>query len=99
MTDQQPSPTAKAFSASLRRWRAKEAITMTEAAARFEVTTATVSLWEHGRRFPSAEHLDRIAKETGIPACCLVHGPKGHCPVARQATRQIDHASGCSAGP
>ena len=97
MTDrQQTSPILEAFSASLRRWREREGITMAVAAARFEVTTATVCLWEHGIRFPSAEHLATIARETRIPACCLVHGPEGRCPIVRQTHRRKGHASACS---
>ena len=58
---------AKAFSA----WRQRSQIPLKELAAGLGVSKSTVSAWELGERFPSAEHFQALVNFTGIPPCRL----------------------------
>ena len=75
----------KAFSARLKAWRTKNQYTLKTVAEGTGVSTSIVCEWEHGTRFPSAEHLETLARFMGTPACCLVFDGKGDCSrVARK---------------
>jgi len=78
-----PSDRSKAqilFSKNLRAWRAEHGFPLKQVASDLKVSVPTVDAWETGHRFPTAEHLDRIAKRTGIPVCMLFCSGNGHCP-------------------
>jgi transcriptional regulator with XRE-family HTH domain len=58
---------AKAFGA----WRRKNNLPLKDVAAELRVSLATISAWERGERFPSAEHFQALVNYTGIPPCQL----------------------------
>lgn len=69
----------KAFSSRLKAWRTDNELTLKTVAEGTGVSTSIVCEWEHGTRFPSAEHLETLAKFMGTPACCLVYDGRGAC--------------------
>ena len=69
----------KAFSARLKAWRTENGLTLKTVAKGTGVSTSIVCEWEHGTRFPSAEHLETVARFMGSPACCLIYDGKNGC--------------------
>lgn len=54
-------------------------------AAELGVSVATVNSWECGSRFPSAEHLERLARWYGVRPCILVRNDHVKCPETCRA--------------
>ena len=69
----------KAFSSRLKAWRTENGLTLQAVAKGMSVSTSIVCEWEHGTRFPSAEHLETVARFMGTPVCCLIYAGKGAC--------------------
>ena len=69
-----------AFSSRLKAWRTENGLTLQIVAKGMGVSTSIVCEWEHGTRFPSAEHLETVARFMGTPVCCLIYDGKGACP-------------------
>jgi len=55
------------FSGHFRSWRSQNGKPLKAVAQELGVGVTTVSQWELGRRFPTAENLEAIAQHTGIP--------------------------------
>jgi transcriptional regulator with XRE-family HTH domain len=62
------NPLTKAFARRVREWRGDNGKTLKEMANAMELSISIVCEWEHGRRFPSVNHLYKLAQYTGIPA-------------------------------
>jgi hypothetical protein len=71
------------FSKNLTAWRRRRGLLLKMVASDLSVSVSTLDAWETGRRFPTAEHLDRIARITGIPPCLLFCRGNGECPYRR----------------
>ncbi len=61
------------FAQRFRAWRNSQKIPMKQIAFDLKVSVSTVSAWENGTRFPSMEHLRRIAKICQVPLCAFFH--------------------------
>ncbi|MBI2441839.1 MAG: helix-turn-helix transcriptional regulator [Lentisphaerae bacterium] len=57
------------FSGHFRSWRSQNGKPLKAVAQELGVGLTTVSKWELGQRFPTAENLEAIAQYTGIPLC------------------------------
>jgi len=68
------------FSRNLKAWRKKRHLLLKTVAVDLGVSVSTLDTWETGHRFPTAEHLDRIVRVTGIPVCLLFCCKNGECP-------------------
>ena len=68
------------FSANLHAWRARQHLLLKEVAGRLGVSVSTLDAWERGRRFPTADRLDRLARLLGQPVCLLLRPARGPCP-------------------
>lgn len=53
----------------LKSWRQTNKLPLKAVAEDVGVSIETISAWEHGYRFPSAENLDNLATFIGIPVC------------------------------
>jgi transcriptional regulator with XRE-family HTH domain len=62
------NPVVTAFAANFGAWRRIKGVKLREMAAALDVSVSIVSEWEHGHRFPNADHLHAIGEYTGIPA-------------------------------
>lgn len=62
------NPLVRAFAERLIRWRQEQHLTLKNVADDLGVSVSIVCEWEHGRRFPSADHFLAIARYTGVPA-------------------------------
>ena len=51
------------------------------------VSVSTVSQWENGRRFPSLERLEAVARAMGQRVCCLLYPDEGECPHSQRIER------------
>ena len=68
------NPLVRAFAERLVRWRQEHGITLKTVASDLDVSISIVCEWEHGRRFPSADHFLLLARYTGIPAWGFLRG-------------------------
>ncbi len=59
------------FATAFRNWCLKENIPLKQVAADLDVSLATVSMWESGKRFPTGRHFEMLAEYTGVPPCRL----------------------------
>ena len=59
------------FATAFRNWRQKENIPLKKIAADLGVSSATISLWELGKRFPTGRHFEMLVEYTGVPPCRL----------------------------
>ena len=59
------------FATAFRNWRLREKIPLKKLATDLGLTVATISLWELGKRFPSARHFEMLMNYTGVPPCRL----------------------------
>jgi transcriptional regulator with XRE-family HTH domain len=66
----------------LSRWRVEKKLSLKKMALDLGVSESTVSLWEHGRRFPSSENLDCLARYMDKSVCHLVRQRTAPCAVA-----------------
>jgi transcriptional regulator with XRE-family HTH domain len=62
------NPLVTAFSVNFSAWRKKKGVKLREVAADLDISVSIVSEWEHGNRFPNADHFYAISEYTGIPA-------------------------------
>ena len=62
------NPLVKIFASRLLKWRQAEGRTLKELASALDLSVSIICEWEHGRRFPSVDHLQDLSKFTGIPA-------------------------------
>jgi len=70
----------EALAHHLHAWRDENNVPLKALATELGVSISTVSAWEHGKRFPSGDHLDRLSEFTEMPVCALLyHGTEG-CP-------------------
>jgi len=67
------------LASNLRRWRVENGLLLKQIALELDTSVSTVSSWEHARRFPSPEHLDRMARFVGWPVCRLLYDGQGNC--------------------
>ena len=58
----------KTFATRILKWRQEEGRTLKQLATALDLSVSIICEWEHGRRFPSVDHLQDLAKYTGIPA-------------------------------
>ena len=75
------------FSGHFRSWRSQNGKPLKTVAQELGVGITTVSQWELGLRFPTAENLEAIAQYTGIPPC------RFFCPGQEACTR-LAHMNG-----
>ena len=68
------NPLVKAFAARLSNWRKDEGKTLKQMATALDLSISIICEWEHGRRFPSVDHLLDLSKHTGIPAWEFLRG-------------------------
>jgi transcriptional regulator with XRE-family HTH domain len=59
------------FAFAFRNWRLKHKIPLKRIAMDLHVTIATISLWESGKRFPTARHFEKLTRYTGMRPCRL----------------------------
>ena len=59
------------FATAFKNWRLRRKIPLKKLAADLGLTVATISLWELGKRFPSARHFEMLMNYTGVPPCRL----------------------------
>jgi len=71
------NPLVRCFAVRLLNWRKAEGRTLKEVAAELGLSISIICEWEHGRRFPSVDHLQALAQYTGIPAWCFLRESKG----------------------
>ena len=64
-----PVSLRQAFAQRLREWRAAQNLPLKAVAEGIGVGVSTVSEWELGTRFPSAENLQNVSAFTRIPPC------------------------------
>lgn len=62
-----------ALASRLKRLRIASGHPLKRIAFELEIPLSTLSAWENGTRFPSAESLERIAKWHGIRPCQLLN--------------------------
>ena len=62
------NPLVKVFATRLSNWRKAEGKTLKQMATALDLSISIICEWEHGRRFPSVDHLLDLSKHTGIPA-------------------------------
>ena len=70
------------FSRNLTRWRRKKDRLLKQVAPELGVSISALNAWERGDRFPTGEHLHKIAVHTGLPVCrffCRMQ--EGRCPL------------------
>ena len=58
----------EAFAATFKEWRASSGKRLKDIAADLDLSASIISEWEHGNRFPNADHFYAIAQYTGILA-------------------------------
>jgi transcriptional regulator with XRE-family HTH domain len=63
------NPLVKTFAFKLAQWRQAENKTLKEVAGSIGLSVAIICEWEHGRRFPSVDHLLALSRYSGIAAC------------------------------
>jgi transcriptional regulator with XRE-family HTH domain len=78
------SKLAATFALRLRRWRQSQGVPIKGLAADLAVSTSVVSAWETGKRFPSALHLEALARHTGMSVCQLLYAEISDCPHCRK---------------
>ena len=76
------NPLVRAFAVRLLEWRKTEHRTLKEVAAELDLSISIVCEWEHGRRFPSVDHLQTLARYTGIPAWSFLREGGGKRPAS-----------------
>jgi transcriptional regulator with XRE-family HTH domain len=59
------------FATAFKNWRLRERIPLKKVAADLGLTVAAISMWESGKRFPTARHFEMLAEYTGLPPCRL----------------------------
>lgn len=69
------NPLVKIFATRLMKWRQAEGKTLKDIASDLELSVSIICEWEHGRRFPSVDHLHDLAKYTGVPAWMFLKNP------------------------
>lgn len=78
------------FSGHFRSWRSQNGKPLKTVAQELGVGITTVSQWELGQRFPTAENLEAIAQYTGIPPCrFFCPGQKACARLARMNGRPL----------
>jgi ribosome-binding protein aMBF1 (putative translation factor) len=70
------NPLVKAFAFRLAQWRQTENKTLKEVGGAIDLSVAIICEWEHGRRFPSVDHLLALSRYSGIPASEFLREPK-----------------------
>ena len=71
------NPLVRCFAVRLLNWRKAEGRTLKEVAAELDLSISIICEWEHGRRFPSVDHLQALVQYTGIPAWSFLRESKG----------------------
>ena len=66
------NPLVRAFAGNLARWRRAKGYTLKDVATELDMCISIVCEWEHGRRFPSVDHLLAISLIMGVPAWTLL---------------------------
>ena len=70
------------LSKNLAGWRRDNTLVLRQIAPKLGVSVSTLDAWERNTRFPTGEHLDKIAAYTGIPVCRLFcRRPEESCPL------------------
>ena len=76
----------------IHQWRESRQWPLKYLAAQVGVSIAVCSQWEHGKRFPSAEHLVKLARVFGCqPSCllCNLCSPETHAVAACRAPSPV----------
>lgn len=80
-----PTDVRSVLGAQLRKWRQRKAVSLKAMAIDMGVSESTLSLWESGRRFPSADNLNNLSQYLGLPHCLLLC--TDDCPATIKAKR------------
>lgn len=86
-----PSAQAKLVGKRLKEWRQDRHWRLIDASRRLHVSIPTISQWEHALRFPSGEHLFRMAKVYRKPLCHLFCTDPAQCPYFVQGDGKTHH--------
>lgn len=65
----------------VKKMRMRKRWPMKRLAFELKVSVATISEWERGHRFPSAEHLYHLSRLFNLPACRFFCVGKSLCPL------------------
>jgi transcriptional regulator with XRE-family HTH domain len=66
------NPLVRAFAGQLMQWRKEKGLSLRHIASELDLSISIVCEWEHGRRFPSVDHLQALALYMGVPAWSLL---------------------------
>ena len=80
------------FATIFKAWRREKNLLLKQIAADLDVSANTVNLWEHGRRFPGGNNIERLLQYTGLTRSRLfcLKAPKctrGHCLLEKSSRR------------
>lgn len=70
---------------TLRSWRKARETPLKAIAADLDVSIETVSAWEGGDQFPTAENLDKLSRIMGVPICRFFCQRLDSCPLECRA--------------